>query len=131
MVMAHELVHVYLMYLFDQDDLLTYYPDYNDLNDAFQDFQNNPSSNSENVLQDSMHNVYDDFLDWITDAVYIYATDNNISGITENYCNQMVIGHHQNTETFQSLTSAQKTEYSTIAENEQNGNNGAKGRKCE
>lgn len=65
-----------------------------------------------------MHNVYDDFLDEITDSVFNYATNNNITGVTRDYCKKMVLGAHQDTNTFQSLTPEQQTKYSTIIANE-------------
>ena len=78
-----------------------------------------------------MHDVYEDFLNEITESVFNYATNNNITGVTRDYCEKMVLGAHQDTNTFQSLTPVLQTEYSTIIVNENESKTAAKGSKCE
>ena len=126
---AHELVHVYLMYLFDQDQLLLFYPNITDMYNAFQEFKNNPSIENYNNLQDSMHAQYDNFINWIESAVNTYAANNNIS-VTQEFIKKLVIGSHQYSDAFQNLSEGEQIEYSTIAYNEQNGTNNAKGTPC-
>ncbi|AUC74273.1 hypothetical protein [Olleya sp. Bg11-27] len=77
-----------------------------------------------------MHDVYDDFLDILIDAVYEYATNNNISEADLDYCSKLVIGAHQETNSFQSLNDSEQNEYSTIAVNEQQGNSNSNGNNC-
>lgn len=101
------------------------------MNVAFENFENNSTELTMEILQSEMHDVYNDFIEDMTNSIYLFAQANNISGATEQYCRKFVIGHHQNTKSFQDLTPEQQTEYSTIAENEQNGNTDAKGSKCE
>lgn len=131
MTTAHEYVHVYLAYLYSNGTLLQNYPDYNNLNNAFISFQNNSNPTTAELLAEEMHNVYDDFLDWITESVFQYATDNNIEGATEEYCNKLVIGSHQYTDAFQNLNGTNQSEYSIIATNEEAGNEQANGTNCE
>ncbi|RKE98559.1 hypothetical protein [Ichthyenterobacterium magnum] len=78
-----------------------------------------------------MHDVYDDFLDWITQSVFTYATNNNIDGATQDYCSKLVIGSHQYTDAFQNLNATNQSAYSLIAVNEQDGTEQAKGSTCE
>lgn len=128
---AHEFVHAYLAYLYIEGELLSYNPSYIDLNNAFSTYFSNQNSTNGIALNDSMHGVFDDFLDMITDSVFAYATNNNISGATEDYCRKLVLGAHQDTDAFLALTPSQKTEYSTITLNENEGNENAKGTPCE
>ncbi|PWH84127.1 hypothetical protein DIS18_06175 [Algibacter marinivivus] len=128
---AHEFVHIRLGYLYIKGELLNVYPDYTDINDAFITYYDDKSNANRTALDQSMHDVYDDFLDEITDSVFNYATNNNITGATRDYCEKMVLGAHQNTNAFQGLTPEQQTEYSTIIVNENEGKANAKGSKCE
>lgn len=128
---SHELIHVYFYYLFIEGNLLDAYPDYTNLNTAFENYQNDINSSNLEALGESMHAVYNDFLDLMIEVVYNYVLDNNIPDISQEYCTKLVIGNHQNTETFQDLTEEEQTEYSTIANNEENGTPDAKGTKCE
>jgi hypothetical protein len=131
MTAAHEFVHVYLAYLYSEGQLLIAYPEYTDLNTAFSAYQNDSSAENGGLLGDAMHYVYDDFLDWITQSVFTYATNNNIEGATEEYCNKLVIGSHENTDAFQNLNTTNQNAYSIIAINEQDGTAPAKGTKCD
>ncbi len=131
LITSHELVHVFLIYLYINDELLTTYPNYTEMSIAFENFDSNPTELNMEILQGEMHSVYDDFIDDMANATYSFAQANNINGATEEYCRKFAIGHHQNTDAFQSLTPSQQTEYSTIAANEQNGLTDAKGSKCE
>lgn len=128
---AHEFIHVHFGYLYIKGELLTVYPNYTDINNAYANFYNNQSTTNSDALEDAMHNVYDDFLDEITDSVFSYASNNNITGATRDYCEKMVLGGHQATNTFQNLTPGQQTEYSTIKVNENESKTNAKGTKCE
>lgn len=128
---SHELIHVYFYYLFIEGNLLDVYPDYTNLNTAFENYQNDINSSNLEALGESMHAVYNDFLDLMIEVVYNYVLDNNIPDVSQEYCTKLVIGNHQNTETFQDLTEEEQTEYSTIANNEENGTPDAKGTKCE
>jgi hypothetical protein len=127
---AHEFIHVNFIYLFIEGTLLTNYPDYVDMNTAFENFEIDHTPLNAQILQNEMHNVYDDFIDDMSNAVYLFAQATNIENLTLDYSRKFVIGHHQNTDSFQNLTSEEQTEYSTIAQNEQNGDTNAKGSKC-
>lgn len=129
MVTAHEIIHVYLTYLYTENQLLTVYPNYSNLNEAFLGYENNTVTPEELALE--MHAVYNDFIGLMTASVFDYATKNNITGATEEYCNKLVIGAHEETSTFQSLNETNQTNYSTISTNEQNGTEDAKGSNCE
>ena len=128
---AHEFVHAHLAYLYSEGQLLTDYPQYTDLNTAFSAFQNNSNETTGELLGDAMHDVYDDFLDWITQSVYTYATDNNIEGATQEYCSKLVIGSHQYTDAFQDLDETEQNAYSIISVNEKDGTTQAKGTNCD
>lgn len=127
---GHEFVHAYLSYLYIDGELLNYNSNYTDLKNAFSTYYSNQNTTSGEALGEAMHNVYDDFLDMITDSVFAYAENNNIS-VSRDYCEKLVLGAHQNTDAFNVLTPAQQTEYSTITSNEENNNAAAKGTSCE
>lgn len=93
-------------------------------------FESSPNITTGNNLNDAMHNIYDDFLSEIIDSVFKYATNNNIEGVTEEYCTKLVLGAHQNSNSFQALTDEQKNEYSTITVNEEQGNEESNGTNC-
>lgn len=128
---THEYIHIWLAYLYSQGTLLNNYPTYTSLNSAFQAFQNDSSLINAENLANEMHNVYDDFLNIIIDAVFNYVSDNNISDADYEYCEKLVIGAHQNTNAFQSLSIEEQNEYSTITVNEEQGNSNAYGNNCE
>lgn len=128
---THEYIHIWLAYLYSQGTLLNNYPTYTSLNSAFQAFQNDSSLINAENLANEMHNVYDDFLNIIIDAVFNYVSDNNISDADYEYCEKLVMGAHQNTNTFQNLTVEEQNEYSTITVNEEQGNTNAYGNNCE
>lgn len=130
MTTGHEFVHVYLSYLYIDGELLNYNSNYTDLNNAFSTYYNNQNTTNGEALGEAMHDVYDDFLDMITDSVFAYATNNNIS-VSRDYCEKLVLGAHQYTNAFNGLTPAQQTEYSTITFNEENNNASAQGTSCE
>ena len=119
---AHEFVHAYLAYLYIEGELLSYNSSYTELNNAFSTFYNNQNTTNGITLGNKMHDVYDDFLDMITDSVFAYATNNNnIPGATEDYCRKFVLGEHQNTDAFQALTPTEQTECYNITINENEG----------
>jgi hypothetical protein len=128
---AHELVHSYLVYLYIEDELLSFNSEYINLNNAFDTYNQNPNNENGLALGEEMHAIYDDFIDTITESVYDYASNNNINGATLDYCQKLVIGSHQYTQAFQDLTPDEQEEYSTISTHEQNGNSEAKGNNCD
>jgi hypothetical protein len=131
MTVTHEYIHVMLTYFYTQGTLLSNYPTYDNLNEAFETFENTPSNYTGEILAEEMHAVYDDFLNEIIDAVYNYAIDNDITEATESYCRKLVIGAHQETNTFQNLDVNEQNEYSIIAVNESEGNENSKGNNCD
>ncbi|HLU86061.1 MAG TPA: hypothetical protein VKZ45_11335 [Vicingaceae bacterium] len=129
MTTAHEYLHVYLIYLYSQGQLLSTYPSYIDLNNAFQVFESNPNETTFQELENQSHIIYDDFLGWIQDSVNAYVEKNNLN-ISQEYIEKMVVGSHQYTSTFQNLSNTLQIEYSQIAVNEQNGETNANGSTC-
>lgn len=130
MTTSHEFIHAHLIHLFISGNLLNNYPNYVEVNEAFQTFTNTPNESTANTLNNEMHDVYNDFLPEIIDSVFKYANANNIEEATEEYCTKLVLGAHQNTTTFQNLTETQQIEYSTITVNENEGNENSKGETC-
>ncbi len=131
MTSAHEFVHAYLVYLYIEGELINYDSSYTQLNSAFSIYYSNQTITNGIALGQAMHNVYDDFLDMITDSVFAYSTNNNIEGAAEEYCRKLVLGAHQYTSTFQALSPTAQTDYSNITVNENEGNENAKGTSCE
>ena len=124
-------IHAYLTYLYIKGDLLSYNSSYTELEKAFSNYYDNQNTQNGNVLGNEMHKVYDDFLDMITDSVFAYAKNNNISEATEDYCKKFVLGEHQNTNTFKALSPTEQIESYNITINENEGNENAKGTPCE
>jgi hypothetical protein len=130
MTAAHEFIHLYLAYLYSQGLLTAAYPQYGDLEDALDAFKENPNIANGETLSNEMHSVYDDHLDSITNAVFAYATANNISGATESYCRKLVTGAHPQTDAYQNLNDTEKQDHDNVASDEINGHQNSKGSKC-
>jgi hypothetical protein len=130
MTTAHEFIHLYLGYLYSQGLLTAAYPEYGDIEAAFDAFKEKPTDLNGQALSDEMHSVYDNHFDWITEAVFAYATANSISGATESYCRKLVTGAHPQTDAYQNLNDTEKQAHDNVASNEIGGHQNAKGSKC-
>lgn len=120
-VTLHEVVHAYFYSLYIQNKLVATNSNYNTLQNAFIAYYANASPQTYNPLDNELHNVMNNFMGKIANAIYNYAQSNHITGLTPAYCLSLAWGTMEGTDLFnQMLNPDQRAEANHTFMTEQN-----------
>ncbi len=132
LTLIHEMVHAKLMYAYLHGTLLTEYPEYTNLQNSFDTFMDNRTTENGLAMNDASHVVMVDFIGDMSYALFKYAEKVGMENITQQYCTDIVKGSFYNTPAMDLIDTGDNTpeDLNNMSFNEQDNNENAQGDDC-